>query len=110
MMIVPIYDMLILPEIVFYFKKDVFEKLGCGSVQKDEEILFAMMKSDKERVSLTDQDFYPVGISARIESIDEDGNYRIHTGSRVDFSDFEISWNPCGCICRQPAGKIRSDR
>ena len=90
MMIVPIYDMLILPEIVFYFKKDVFEKLGCGSVQKDEEILFAMMKSDKERVSLTDQDFYPVGISARIESIDEDGNYRIHTGSRVDFSDFEI--------------------
>lgn len=91
MMTMPIYDMMMLPGITFYFKNDLFQKLGYEKVQVGEDILFLMMKSDKERSTLTEEDFYPIGISGKIESIDEEGNYCIHTGDRVDFSDFEGS-------------------
>lgn len=91
MMTMPIYDMIMLPGITFYFKKDLFQKLGYEKAEAGEEILFIMLKSDKERNTLTEEDFYSVGISGRIESIDEEGNYCIHTGDRVDFSDFEVT-------------------
>ena len=90
MMTMPIYDMMMLPDITFYFKRDIFEKMGYEEVSAGEDILFIMLKSDKEQESLSEDDFYPVGISGKIEAVDEEGNYRIHTGERVDFSDFEI--------------------
>lgn len=90
MMTMPIYDMIMLPGITFYFKSEIFERMGYTQVDAGEDILFIMIKSDKEQNMLTEEDFYPIGISGRIESVDEEGNYRIHTGDRVDFSDFEI--------------------
>lgn len=90
MLTMPIYDMIMLPGITFYFKNDLFQKLGYEKAETGEELLFIMMKTDKERNTLTPEDFYPIGISGKIESIDEEGNYCIHTGERVDFSDFEV--------------------
>ena len=73
MMTMPIYDMMMLPDITFYFKRDIFEKMGYEEVSAGEDILFIMLKSDKEQESLSEDDFYPVGISGKIEAVDEGG-------------------------------------
>ena len=91
MITMPVYDMIMLPGITFYFKKDIFGKYAYEKVEAGEEILFMMLKSDKPLDKVTAEDFYPVGISGKIENVDGDGNYRIHTVERVEFTDFEIN-------------------
>ena len=81
MLIIPIYDMMLLPGVTFYFKSDVFQVLGCGEAKAGDDVLFLMKKSDKERSALTAEDFYPVGISARLEAADNDENIRVLTGN-----------------------------
>ena len=39
MLVLPIYDLLLLPGVTFYFKKDILERLQVDKVEKGEEIL-----------------------------------------------------------------------
>lgn len=61
MITIPVYDMIILPDIVYYFKSDVFQELNIEDVRKDDEVLFLMLKEDKARSEMTADDFYPIG-------------------------------------------------
>ena len=45
------------------------------------------------RDELTAGDFYPIGISARVEGIDDSENVQIRTLERVDISDIEVADN-----------------
>ena len=49
-----------------------------------------MLKDDKEHKELTRDDVYPVGISGKIESIDDGGNVRITAQERVEVQDLEV--------------------
>ena len=49
MIIVPIYDMMILPGVTFYFKSKILQRPDIAEIKKDEDILFIVQKSDKER-------------------------------------------------------------
>lgn len=90
MITIPVYDMMLLPGVTFYFKKDLFEKRQIHQVEEGKEILFLMMKEDKSRDTITETDFYPIGILASIETIDAEGNIRIDTKKRVDLEHIEI--------------------
>lgn len=89
MITIPTYDLLVLPGVTFFFKKDMFPGQEITSESEGEDVLFLMLKSDKNRADLTQEDFYPIGISGKIESIDSDGNVRIRAKERVDISDVE---------------------
>lgn len=91
MMIIPIYDLLMLPAVTFFFKKDILPENYISSEHTGEEILFLMQKTDKERENLTPEDFFSVGITGKIDSIDEEGNVRIRTRERVDISEVEVT-------------------
>lgn len=91
MLTIPVYDMMLLPGVTFYFKNDTFKQMGYGEVKSGEDILFLMQKEDIERGSLNPDDFYPVGISGRLESADNEGNIRIRTGERVDIADLQVT-------------------
>ena len=91
MIVIPVYNMILLPEITFYFKKDLFESLNLTGVEPGEDVLFVMQKEEKERAELTADDFYPVGVSGVVEKPDEEGFHvkgsrgacRIFAGSRL---------------------------
>lgn len=93
MMIVPIYDMIILPGVTVYFKEDVLEELNIEEAKEGEEILFVFQKTDKNRQELAVEDFYPIGIEGRVESIDAEGNVSVRTIHRVDITEIEITEN-----------------
>lgn len=91
MIIIPIYDLFMLPAVTFFFKKDILPENYITSEHTGEDILFLMQKTDKERENLTPEDFFTVGIIGKIDNIDEEGNVRIRTRERVDISDVEVT-------------------
>lgn len=91
MITIPVYDLLILPEVTFYFKKDMLLDTDITAEDKGQDILFIMQKFDKSRDELTPEDFYPFGVVGRIEAITEEGNVRIRTVNRVIVDDIDLS-------------------
>lgn len=91
MIVVPIYDMIILPGVTFYFKQDVFQELEIEDVKEGEELIFLYQKEDKERQSLTAEDFYSIGVEGKVEGIDRDGNINVRTFHRVDIHNIEVT-------------------
>ena len=91
MIVVPIYDMIVLPGVTFYFKQDVFQELEIEDVKEGEELIFLYQKEDKERQSLTAEDFYPIGVEGKVEGIDRDGNINVRTFHRVDIHNIEVT-------------------
>lgn len=88
MITLPISDLLLLPGVTFFFKKDVFPsgEITAGSVGED--ILFVMEKEEKEQ--MTPDDFYPIGVIGAIDSVDDEGNVRVKVRERVQISDIEL--------------------
>lgn len=90
MMIRPVHNILLLPEVAYYFKKEFFSDWGGQNIQSGEEVLFLLLKEERQDSELSPQDFYPIGISARVEGLDESENIQIRTLERVDISDLEV--------------------
>ncbi len=90
MIIVPIYDTLLLPDVTFYFKKDVIDSWNIGELSAGKEIAFAMLKDDYSMTDLTPDSFFPIGVAAKVENIDNEGNIRVRTTDRVELSDISV--------------------
>lgn len=91
MITIPVHDLLILPGVTFYFRKDTFPGVRITEEQTGEDLLFLMMKEEKARDQIVPENFYPVGICGRVEGFDEEGNVRVQAKERVEVSDIEIS-------------------
>lgn len=90
MLVLPVYDLLLLPGVTFYFKKDILDRMQVEKVEKGEEILFLIQKSEKRREDLTVHDFQNKGLVGTVENIDDDGNLSIRIHDRVEISDVEL--------------------
>ena len=90
MLVLPVYDLLLLPGVTFYFKKDILDRMQVEKVEKGEEILFLIQKSEKRWEDLTVDDFQNKGLVGTVENIDDDGNLSIRIHDRVEISDVEL--------------------
>ena len=90
MITIPVYDMIILPDIVYYFKSVVFQELHIEDAKKDDEVLFLILKEDKERVEITADDFYPIGVRGKFLSSDDNGTISVRTTDRVNIMQAEV--------------------
>lgn len=88
MITLPISDLLLLPSVTFFFKKDVFPSGEITAESVGEDILFVMEKEEKEQ--MTPDDFYPIGVIGAIDSVDDEGNVRVKVRERVQISDIEL--------------------
>lgn len=86
MFIQPIYNILLLPDVTYFFKKDFFADRS-EELTDNTDVLFILLKSDTENGDLTPDHFYPVGLSAKIESINDEGVVQIRTLDRVEIID-----------------------
>lgn len=88
MITLPISDLLLLPGVIFFFKKDVFPSGEITAESVGEDILFVMEKEEKEQ--MTPDDFYPIGVIGVIDSVDDEGNVHVKVRERVQISDIEL--------------------
>ena len=90
MFTMPVYDMMLLPGVTFYFKKDIFQQLGNQDAKAGDDVL-----SDAENGQRQERPdaggFLSVGVSGKLDSVDNEGNIRIRTVARVDLSDLEMA-------------------
>ena len=47
----------------------MFQELEIEDVKEGEELIFLYQKEDKERQSLTEEDFYPIGVEGKVEGL-----------------------------------------
>lgn len=92
MIVVPFYDVIIVPGVTIYFNRDYITNLTDQTVEKDDELIFVMMKEDKKpsEDELSPEDFYPVGIRAVVEGFHDD-NIGIRTLCRVNIEEIDAS-------------------
>ena len=93
MFIQPVYNILLLPDVTYYFKKDFFAG-KIDRLKEGEDILFMMLRNETGGNHFQAGDFYPIGLSARIENISEEDVVQIRTIDRVEIIDPVIS----GCL------------
>ena len=88
MIIRPIYDLLLLPDVSFFFDKESF--LKGENPKKGDEVLFLLEKEDVDPEEYTSDDFYPIGLVGTFEKIVDD-NVHIIIRKRVDVSDIKVN-------------------
>ena len=94
MIAIPIHDTILLPDITFYFKKDSFTDWEVERLAPGEEMIFAFLTDEAEDLPDSENHptkelkdlIYPVGIRARLESVDNEGTYKIRTKNRVNIT------------------------
>lgn len=83
MFIQPVYNILLLPDITYFFKKDFFAGRA-DELKPGTQILFTLLRTEAEGNSLQTEDFYPIGLSARVESVSDEDVIQIRTIDRVE--------------------------
>ncbi|MCD8151112.1 MAG: endopeptidase La [Clostridiales bacterium] len=89
MIVLPTYDMLLLPGVIFYFKKDVLSSLSNSEFSEGEDVLFLIQKENKQKSKLTPEDFREKGLIGQVQSTDDEGNVSIRVLNRVIITDIE---------------------
>ncbi len=87
---VPFYNIVMVPGISLYFQNNYYQKITRKEPAAGEAVVFLMLKEDKQPEDMTEEDFYPIGITGRIESIDDEGNVKIKTGPRVNIETIKV--------------------
>lgn len=89
MITIPVYDMILLPGVSFYFKKEVYDKWQIEGQEPDKTVMFLLMKNQKNPEDISDDDFYPIGFAAEVVDTDSDDLVQLRVKARVNVSDIE---------------------
>ena len=60
MLTIPIYDTILLPEVTFYFKKEVIDGWNLEEFNVGDIMAFAMLREDIDITETTLEDIYPI--------------------------------------------------
>lgn len=93
MIIRPVFNILLLPDITYFFKRDFFPGAAADQIEVGTDILFPFLKNEVDETTVTIDDIYPIGMSARVESIGDDDSIQIRTLERVSLDDIELDEN-----------------
>ena len=92
MIIVPCYNLLLLPDITYHFQGEYFSELSGTRALAGQELLFLILKSDVKRRNVESDDIRPIGLRAVVDSIDRNGNVDVKTKDRVSVLGTDISF------------------
>ena len=56
MITIPIYDTVLLPDVTFYFRKEVIENWEIDELTVGEKLVFAFLTNDIDRDNITEED------------------------------------------------------
>ncbi len=83
MKLIPLYDVIILPDVTFYFKKEIVDEWHTSDFKEGEEIVFGILKSDVESKEVKPSDISEIGVKAVVEIVDAERDIKIVTKERV---------------------------
>lgn len=93
MITVPFYNIIIVPDVIYYFQGEYFQEVVGKRVELDEKVVFVMQKDEDKKENATAEDFYPIGIYGVVEVVDKEGNVGIKTSKRVNITELTVQDN-----------------
>ena len=87
MITIPIYDMIMLPGVSFYFRREVYDKWNAEPAQIGEKVLFLLLKGEKRQEEISAEDFFRLGFSAETVGIDGEGVVQVRILNRVSIDE-----------------------
>ncbi len=72
MLVMPVYDVLLLPDVTLYFQTQLFKKqTGGRDIVPDERVILVVQKEEKSREELGEDSFYPIGVTGYVSEIND---------------------------------------
>lgn len=90
MIAIPFYNLIVVPGVHFYFNQEYYHNLTNEEPIVGENVVFLLTKDDQDRHHLTEESFYPIGVTGKIDQIDDDGNVSIVTHDCVDLLNLQV--------------------
>lgn len=91
MTVLPLYNVMLIPETNLYLQTQAFTAMTGKEPENQERLIIVAEKSPKKREEITEDDLYPIGVSGIITEINSDNNYIvIRTKKRADITDVTI--------------------
>ncbi|MCR4902866.1 MAG: endopeptidase La [Butyrivibrio sp.] len=89
MIIVPVYNKQLIPNGNLYFQTDEFKRAG-GKAVKDEKVVLIQTKRYQKREEMTQDNYFPIGVSGVLREISPDGYVVVEATHRVNIDDLNI--------------------
>ena len=74
MAVFPIYNILVVPDAYIYFKAEYYRQFAGKPPVQDEKVILIVAKEDLPRSELTNDSFYPIGLSGVITEVSDNGH------------------------------------
>lgn len=91
MTIIPFYNLIVLPRVTYYFQEDYYKELAKKDAETGEQVLFLMLRENRQRAEIKADDFYPIGVLGEIESVDSDGNVGLRAKTRIHATSIRVT-------------------
>ena len=83
MAVFPIHNILVVPDAYIYFKAEYYRQYAGKPPVQDEKVILIVAKEDLPRSELTNDSFYPIGLSGVITEVSDNGFVVIRPKNRV---------------------------
>ena len=93
MLIIPVYNALMLPDVNLYFKEDLFKQVAGKEANPGDKVLLLFLKVQEEKEELTPDSFYPIGVKGVVTGEYTNGYRVVRTDSRIELDDVQIDEN-----------------
>ena len=90
MTVLPVYNMILVPDSNLYFKTDTYKKAGRKIPVENERVILIMAKEKQARDEMTDESFYPIGLSGVVTEVNENGYVVIRTKGRMNIEEVTV--------------------
>jgi len=90
MIIIPVYNALMVPDVNLYFKEDIFEKVAGTKANPGDRVILLFTKASEEKEDLTPDSFYPIGVSGMVTGEYTNGYRVVRTDSRIELENIRI--------------------
>ena len=90
MTVIPLFDTVVLPNVLFYFKREYLESMRAVPASEQEPALFLVLKEPRDRADMRAEDFYPLALIGRVERIDDD-SIGVRSLRRVSLDDLRVT-------------------
>ena len=90
MAVIPVYNILALPDTDVYLRTETFEKAAGRPPKTDESIILLVLKKDAAPEEIDDESFYPIGVTGQVAEIRPEGWFVVRTGDRVNINELSV--------------------
>ena len=91
MVVIPIYNLLLVPDANIYLKTDQYKTLARRIPEVNDRVVLLSCKEEQSRRDMTEDSFFPIGVTGFVNEVNPEGYVVIRTTGRVNLDMIGIN-------------------